>query len=176
MAGFGISSKDWKGVQSKIDDALAMVAVRLCYAQEKAKGFWQFEQPKDCLMFRMSDVAALVYRVGIFSFRTPPLVPLHEWWHSWITSSDGALRSNTLRLRLPWTRGAADPTRVGFCQNSMRTLPIQNLVLPTQHLELLIHNLVLPTPNLAAHKPSMRKVQPATHAITVNIVELTEPA
>ena len=26
MAGFGISSKDWKGVQSKIDDAIAMVA------------------------------------------------------------------------------------------------------------------------------------------------------
>ena len=50
----------------RLGNALALVSVRLCKAQERAKGFWQFEQPKECLMFCLPEVAALVYRAGIF--------------------------------------------------------------------------------------------------------------
>ena len=50
----------------RLGNALATVSVKLCKAQERAKGLWQFEQPKECLMFWLPDVEALVYRAGVF--------------------------------------------------------------------------------------------------------------
>ena len=50
----------------RLGNALALVSLRLCKAQEKVHGFWEWEQPKECLMFDLAEVSAFVWRLGVF--------------------------------------------------------------------------------------------------------------
>ena len=54
----------------RLGNALAEVSLRLCKAQEQVHGYWQWEQPKDCLMFRVREISAFVWRVGVFLAET----------------------------------------------------------------------------------------------------------
>ena len=55
-----------KSTKVRLGNALAEVSLRLCKAQEKVHGFWQWEQPKECLMFEIKDIAGFVWRVGVY--------------------------------------------------------------------------------------------------------------
>ena len=55
-----------KSTKVRLGSALAEVSLRLCKAQEKVHGFWQWEQPKECLMFELKDVSGFVWRIGVY--------------------------------------------------------------------------------------------------------------
>ena len=50
----------------RLGNALAEFSLKLFRAQEKVHGWWQWEQPLDCLMFVLRDIHAFVYRVGVY--------------------------------------------------------------------------------------------------------------
>ena len=50
----------------QLGNAMAEVSLKLCQAQERVHGFWQWEQPQGSLMFWLQSVAAFLSRSGVF--------------------------------------------------------------------------------------------------------------